>query len=257
MVADTPAPGLAGTSSLAVTRVLPPKGLNKSIYLDLNSFSRHTAWAHGFMHAYALWLGLTLLALLFVVGYGAVWWQRAARTAALMALSGAGTVAALGVNQVIGRAAAELRPYATYTHALVLVAKAHDYAFPSDHAVVAGGLVTSVFLAARATSLHRRRLGARAGLEKAAAVLVAVGTCSLVLGLFLCFARVYVGAHYPGDVVAGLLLGTAVVLSSSALRPLVYWLAELMATTPLGLVLSRPGPQDVSAASASTVSPRP
>ena len=127
---SVPATGPASSAFLAVTKVLPPKGLNTSIYLDLNNFSRHTAWAHGFMHAYALWLGLVVLTVLFVVGYG-----------------------------IVGRAAAELRPYHTYTHALVLVAKANDYAFPSDHALVAGGLITSIFLATRATSL---RLGAPA-----------------------------------------------------------------------------------------------
>lgn len=50
-------------AALAGVRVLPPKGLNNSLYLDLNRFSRHTAWAHGFMHAYALWLGPVLLEL--------------------------------------------------------------------------------------------------------------------------------------------------------------------------------------------------
>lgn len=226
---------------LAVTKVLPPKSLNTSVYLDLNRLSRSTAWAHGFMHAYALWLGLVVLTALFVVGYGAVWWQRAVRPAALMALGGAATVAALGINQVVGHAAGELRPYDTYTHALVLVAKANDYAFPSDHAVVAGGLITSVILAWHATSLYLRRSGRRAGGQGTVAVLVVVGICSLVVGLFLCFARVYVGAHYPGDVVAGLLLGAVIVLVLSLLRPLVYWAAEHVAPTPLGMVLCRPG----------------
>ena len=240
-----PVIGPASTAFLAVTKVLWPKGLNTSIYLDLNNFSRHTAWAHGFMHAYALWLGLVVLAALFVIGYGAIWWRRALRPAVVMALSGAGTVAALGINQVVGHAAAELRPYDTYTHALVLVAKAHDYAFPSDHAVVAGGLITSVFLAARAAQVYRNRAWARTDRQRAVPFLVGVGICSIVFGLFLCFARIYVGAHYPGDVVAGLLLGAATVVAFSVLRPLVYWLADLVATTPLRVVLSRPEPRAV------------
>ncbi|MDA8301787.1 MAG: phosphatase PAP2 family protein [Actinomycetota bacterium] len=246
-----PAIGPASTVLLAVTKVLWPKGLNTSIYLDLNNFSRHTAWAHGFMHAYALWLGLVVLTVLFVIGYGAIWWRRALHPAAVMALSGAGTVAALGINQIVGHAAAELRPYDTYTHALVLVAKANDYAFPSDHAVVAGGLITSVFLAARATNLYRSPAGAPTATQRAVPVLIGVGTCSIVFGLFLCFARVYVGAHYPGDVVAGLLLGATTVVAFSVLRPLVYWLADLVATTPLRLVLSRPEPRAVPSASIS------
>jgi len=243
-----PATAAATTALLAVTKVLWPKSLNTGIYLDLNNFSRRTAWAHGFMHAYALWLGLAVLAALFVVGYAAIWWGRAVRPAAAMVLSGAATVAALGFNQLVGHAAAELRPYDTYAHALVLVAKANDYAFPSDHAVVAGGLITSVFLAAQAVNLHRGRPGERAGTRRVVRALVSVGACSFVFGLFLCFARVYVGAHYPGDVVAGLLLGSATVLAFTLLRPLAYWLADLVATTPLRLVLARPQARSVTPA---------
>ena len=62
---------------LHATPVLPPKHFNTSVYLDLNNFSRHTAWAHGFMHDYALWLGPVLLALVFVGAYAVAWWRRA------------------------------------------------------------------------------------------------------------------------------------------------------------------------------------
>jgi undecaprenyl-diphosphatase len=234
---------------LGVTKVLSPKGLNTSVYLDINNFSRHTPWAHGFMQTYAVWLGLTVLTALFVVGYVALWWQGASRQAALLALCGAATVVALGINQVIGRAAGELRPYVTHPHALVLIARANDYAFPSDHAVVAGGLATSLLLIARATGRYLRysasSLRAEAetplGPSGTAAVLVVIGACSVVVGLFLCFARIYVGVHYPGDVVAGLLLGAAVVIVFSLLRPFIYWLADLAVATPFSLVFCRPG----------------
>ncbi|MHB1496510.1 MAG: phosphatase PAP2 family protein [Acidimicrobiales bacterium] len=256
---------------LGVTKVLSPKGLNTSVYLDINNFSRHTPWAHGFMQTYAVWLGLTVLTVLFVVGYVALWWHGASRQAALLALCGAATVVALGINQVIGRAAAELRPYVTHPHALVLIARANDYAFPSDHAVVAGGLATSLLLIARATGRYLRYSGSSLHTEKetslradtetslrtgtllrtetetplrtggTVAVLVVIGACSVVVGLFLCFARIYVGVHYPGDVVAGLLLGAAVVIVFSLLRPFIYWLADLAVSTPLGFVFCRPG----------------
>lgn len=237
--------------ALASVNVLPPKGLNTSIYLGLNRLSRHTAWAHGFMHAYALWLGLALLVLLFVTAYGVAWWRRDRRGTSLLLLGGLGTVAALGVNQLVGHAAGELRPYDTYRHALVLVGKAHDYAFPSDHAVVAGAIVTAIFLVVRTTACRERsnrpdgqtlRLlpapAPRRG-ERGRATL-RIGVAATVLGLFLAFARVYVGAHYPGDVVAGLLLGAAVVLGVSLLRPLAYRATGLALATPFRILVVRP-----------------
>jgi membrane-associated phospholipid phosphatase len=36
-----------------------------------------------------------------------------------------------------------------------------------------------------------------------------IGTVLLVLAAALCFSRVYVGTHYPGDVIAGALIGLA------------------------------------------------
>src|SRR5579872_2931713 len=227
---------------LADTKVLPPKGLNTSSYLDVNTFARHTAWAHGFMHAYALWLGLALLVVGLAVAYVLAWWRGAADATALLLVGGVGTVVALGVNQVVGHAAKELRPYATHPDALVLVSKAGDYAFPSDHAVIAGALVAAVLLVAgRSTwSDHRTRGSATeavansprtAGRPPAWSVFVVV---DLVLGLFLCFSRVYVGAHYPGDVVAGLLLGVAVVGVLSLLRPVVFRVVDAAEPTVLG-----------------------
>ncbi|MGH8981603.1 MAG: phosphatase PAP2 family protein [Acidimicrobiales bacterium] len=214
----TPLPGLPG-----IVKVLWPKGLNTAYYLDLNNFSRHTAWAHGFMHAYALWLGLTLLTVLFLCVYGTVWWRRDLHAAARMGLGGLGTFAALGLNQLVGHAAQEQRPYDTWRHALVIVGRAHDYAFPSDHAVVAGAILTSVLLVVR-----------RGWVSDVLLALVAA-----VLALFLCFARVYVGAHYPGDVVAGLLLGAAVVLVVSALRPVAYRIVDGLIATVLSFLVCR------------------
>ncbi|MGH8995600.1 MAG: hypothetical protein ACRDYB_06170, partial [Acidimicrobiales bacterium] len=135
-------------SVVAAVRVLFPKGLNTSTYLDINRFARSTSWAHGFMHAYALWLGLVLLTAVFVAVFAYVWWHRDVHAAVLMGLGGAGTLAALGLNQLVGHAARELRPYATLHHVEVLVPRASDYAFPSDHAVVAGALATAVLIVA-------------------------------------------------------------------------------------------------------------
>lgn len=241
-------PHLTRWTLVADVKILPPKGFNSSVYLDINHFSQQTAWAHGFMHAYALWLGPVLLAAVFVAAYAVVWWRRAPRAAALVALGGIGTLAALGLNQIIGHAAKESRPYVTYPNALVLVGKTNDYSFPSDHAVLAGGLTISLLLVL-GWALRDMRRGAGTHhpghtfkSPGSPAIVVVLSAVNVVLGLGLCFARVYVGAHYPGDVVAGYLLASVVVVAVSLLRPLAYRLVEIVLPTPLGLVLRRPLP---------------
>lgn len=82
-------------------------------------------------------------------------------------------------------------------------------AFPSDHAVLFFGLATGLFLASR-------RVG-----------LVALAYASLVIA----FARVYIGYHYPTDILGGALIGAAVVglanyapLREKITRPAMIWL---------------------------------
>ncbi len=231
---------------LADVRVLPPKSLNTSVYLDLNRFSRNTAWAHPFMHAYALWLGPVLLTLLFVVAYAVVWRRRAPQAAAVLILGGVGTIMALGLNQLVARAAEELRPYVTYPHALVLVARTGDYSFPSDHSIVAGGLTASLLLVLGKSVWSRRHAGGKAGDfrrprdRRAGWLLAVLAVTNVILGLFLCFARVYVGAHYPGDVVAGYLLSFLVVVVVSLLRPVAYWAVDAVDSTALAALFRRP-----------------
>jgi membrane-associated phospholipid phosphatase len=226
---------------VADVRVLWPQGLNTRIYLDLNAFSRRTAWAHPFMHAYALWLGPVVLAALFLVAYAVAWWRRASHATALLVLGGAGTVIALGLNQVVGHAARELRPYASHPHALVLVGKTSDFSFPSDHSVVAGGLTLALALAVH---YGRRRAGGRADGEHAASsgrpFPASLVVLAVILGLFLCFARVYVGAHYPGDVVAGYLLSALVVGVTCLLVPVADKAVAALDATVLGVAFRRP-----------------
>jgi undecaprenyl-diphosphatase len=236
---------------LAANKVLPPKGLNTSIYLSINNFSRHTGWAHGFMRAYALWLGAVLLVAVFLTAYAVIWLRRDHRAAALMGLSGIATFVALGLNQLVGHAFKELRPYVTLRHVLVLVPRANDYAFPSDHAVIAGALMASVLLVCRRLSPGAaptvptnfdvpRSVASEKPSVPFGPVLIVLSAFNVILGLFLCFARVYVGAHYPGDVVAGLVLGALVVVLISLMRPYAFRIADLVEPTALGVLVRRP-----------------
>lgn len=67
--------------------------------------------------------------------------------------------------------------------------------FPSGHATQASAFWFSLVLALRATEATPRLLRTAAGLAVALVVAVAL-------------SRVYLGVHYPADVIAGVLLGT-------------------------------------------------
>jgi membrane-associated phospholipid phosphatase len=157
-----------------------------------------------------------------------------------MGLGGIGTFVALGLNQIVGHAFKELRPYKTLHHVLVLVPRANDYAFPSDHAVVAGALIASVLLVSRRVAPHAPRASSA---KTDGPIMIVLGLVNVIFGLFLCFARVYVGAHYPGDVVAGLLLGALVVVLITLFRPFAYRIADLIEPTVFGALVRHPPPK--------------
>jgi membrane-associated phospholipid phosphatase len=111
---------------------------------------------------------------------------QARRSGALLGTVGAGL--ALLVCQPISHAVARARPYLAHPgHAHLLIARSQDFSFPSDHAVGGFALAVGVWLYDRT-----------------------LGSVLLILAAILSFARVVVGTHYPGDVLAGALIGAAV-----------------------------------------------
>jgi undecaprenyl-diphosphatase len=196
--------------------------VDRSWFLDVNSFARATSWLHGPLVAYAKY-GVVLFALLLLLGW---WVARGSRDLTRMATAlwaPVGMLIAVGLNQPVGNAFAERRPYTALPHVLVLVSRTSDFSFPSDHAVMAGAVTAGLFLVSRR-----------------------LGLVSLVLALLMAFTRVYVGAHYPGDVVAGLVLGAAVSLVGFlVLRPLLVRIVGALTRTPLRPLLTA-GPGAVS-----------
>ncbi len=120
------------------------------------------------------------------------------RQGAITALIGAGI--GLFINQIILHIWARPRPFITHPGSVhVLLAHSTDPSFPSDHASAAFAIVVVVF------AFHRR-----------------LGALALLFALVMIYARVYVGAHYPGDVATGAGIGAIVGVV------LVTWLENVM-----------------------------
>ncbi|MFH8978371.1 phosphatase PAP2 family protein [Streptomyces sp. NPDC017890] len=81
------------------------------------------------------------------------------------------------------------RPFKTHDGLEVLVAGKDDFSFVSDHATLCMALAVALFVANRK-----------------------FGLAAIVLAVFGGFIRVYMGVHYPTDVIGGFALGTAVAL---------------------------------------------
>lgn len=113
--------------------------------------------------------------------------RRDARGALVLAAVPLGELLNIGLKNVLQR------PRPALADPLVHLA---TYSFPSGHAVA-----STVFYGALCVLVFRHT---RSGVARAAAVAIAVAMVLLV-----CFSRVYLGAHYLSDVLAGIAVGGA------------------------------------------------
>jgi len=108
---------------------------------------------------------------------------------------------------ILGIAWDRPRPFVAHPAAVhVLVAHARDGSFPSDHAAAGFAIAFALYL------VHRR-----------------LGALALVAATVMSYARVYVGLHYPSDVLVGALIGVGVTwaLTRWAHHPLSWIQAQL------------------------------
>ena len=104
--------------------------------------------------------------------------------------SGAVMVAALVVdvllcNIVLKNLVSRTRPYVVYTCVHLLVAKLHDYSFPSGHTAASFASVTTLYLAGEKMLLK----------------------FALLLACLIAISSLYLYVHYPTDVLGGILFG--------------------------------------------------
>ena len=81
----------------------------------------------------------------------------------------------------------------------LLVATPHDYSFPSGHTIAS-------FEAAVALTVHNKKLGIPA----------------MILAVLIAFSRMYLYVHYPTDVLASVILGTAIAFAGCFLAEKLY-----------------------------------
>ncbi|WP_406476111.1 phosphatase PAP2 family protein [Streptomyces sp. NBC_01615] len=147
-----------------------------------------------FVGEYGLLLAMVLLVLW-------CWWtvrrrggeDAASSVAALVWAPLAAGIAVL-VNVPIRGFVERPRPFVDHQGLDVLVSGKTDYSFVSDHATLTMAMAVGLFVA------HRK-----------------FGLVGIGLALLEGFCRVYMGVHYPTDVVGGFALGTAVALLLSPL----------------------------------------
>ncbi|WP_055523729.1 phosphatase PAP2 family protein [Streptomyces graminilatus] len=165
-------------------------------YTDVVDLARHTpAWLDDAASAWSTY-GLALFAVLMTIG----WWhaRRAGAVASVTALAVPFVVVvAFGVDLALKSLVREDRPCQSLRVTTLEACPAPgDWSFPSNHAAIAAA-------AAVALMFVSRRLGSFAA--------VAAGAMAV--------SRVWVGAHYPHDVLAGVVVGAlTALLAMSVLR---------------------------------------
>lgn len=161
--------------------------------------------------------------LAFAAAFVAAWWRArgsTARTMALALLVPVIVAAAYAVNEVVKSLVQEERPCRAVQQIakpLVSCPEPGDWSFPSNHSVIAGAAAVSLVIAWRQVVMS-----------------VLLPCVALLEG----FSRVFVGAHYPHDVLVGLMIGAfaAALLALAALSPatrLVESLRERPALRPV------------------------
>ena len=154
-----------------------------------------------------------LLVCLAVLGYCAFQLRADSRIASDRALARLGSIiivvlSSWGLVGLLKDAFAVPRPFEALPGVSTLIDMPSGWSFPSGHTTMAFALATTVLL------LHHKHRPKR---EVWFIVLL------YVVAIFVGFSRVYVGVHYPLDVLAGAVLGIlapfAITLSMRALRP--------------------------------------
>ncbi|WP_280716224.1 phosphatase PAP2 family protein [Kitasatospora sp. MAP5-34] len=189
--------------------------------IDGGLYTRIIGWAHSSPNwldqLVKVWsnLGLGLFAVFMLYA----WWQARRADSVVLArvlASPVIVVAAYVVNSVLKSMVTEVRPCQQLPGSITVETcpVAGDWSFPSNHSVIA-------FAAATALVFAYRRLG----------------WAAMVAAALMAASRVWIGVHYPHDVVVGALVGILVAIPLALLAARLAPLVDRLRTGPLGPVL--------------------
>ena len=97
-------------------------------------------------------------------------------------------IGALITNVALKNMIARVRPYEQFSDILLLLERQRDFSFPSGHACSSFAAACALYW----TSEERNRV---------------IGVLSLILAALIAWSRLYVGVHFPTDVLCGVLIG--------------------------------------------------
>ncbi|MEV5650477.1 phosphatase PAP2 family protein [Nocardia sp. NPDC052254] len=164
-------------------------GIDGSLFVTITGFARDTPW----LNTAAQWSTDAVLVVFAALVVLAWWRARRADVATMAAALTAPLAVAIGFGavEVVKNLVAEARPCVSMPHTYIIdtCPVTTDYAFPSGHTAFAAATVGALWVV-------ERRLAWVAAL------------LTVVEG----FSRVYVGAHYPHDVVGALVIAGPVAL---------------------------------------------
>ena len=172
--------------------------LNGSIFDAINDLAGHVTIADNVMKFGAQYMIFAIAALVAVSWFLRVGDDRARRIAVYTAILAA-ALSILAV-QVIQHFYVHQRPFVARSDVVLLISHGKDASFPSEHA-------TTAFALAAGIAVYRLRFG----------------MVLLLLASVVAFSRVYVGVHYPGDVVGGAILGISIAAVLRGARPMLDW----------------------------------
>lgn len=129
-------------------------------------------------------------------------------------------------NLIVSHLVFEPRPFVAHPSLVhQLVPHAAGASFPSDHEAVISAVATILVLYLLAVALPLRRFanansaGGSVVLGRAVAVAAFLAVLSLLAVAYIGVSRVYVGVHYPGDILGGAATGAIAGGIAVAVRP--------------------------------------